>query len=247
MDEVIHETGLLHEFQGHRSLPDKEKYSASSSSENEKARMSADVEVASVEQAESDEAFNPHTINTDDPFPIDPHSPVEERQFTLRAVLVGCALGGVISASNVYLGLKVRPSYAILLDVTNAIRPAGPLARASLGPSLASPFSNPSRPPPRATSAADTLVQKKTTLSNAPRAPPGRSGSSSPPASPPPTNSVSSAPTLAKTLGVSSPLRSAVPFSDSHSRFRSESFTFSNSSSSFHRVWRRRIRFGHCT
>ncbi|KAF8552612.1 OPT superfamily oligopeptide transporter [Imleria badia] len=67
--------------------------------------MSADVEVASVEQAEDDE-FSPHTINTDDPFPIDPHSPVEERQFTLRAVLVGCALGAIIAASNVYLGLK---------------------------------------------------------------------------------------------------------------------------------------------
>lgn len=46
-------------------------------------------------------------INTDDPFPIDPDSPVEERQLTIRALLVGCLLGAVISASNVYLGLKV--------------------------------------------------------------------------------------------------------------------------------------------
>ncbi|KAG1821375.1 OPT oligopeptide transporter protein-domain-containing protein [Suillus variegatus] len=45
-------------------------------------------------------------INTDDPFPIDPDSPVEERQLTIRALLVGCLLGAVISASNVYLGLK---------------------------------------------------------------------------------------------------------------------------------------------
>ncbi|KAF8432214.1 OPT oligopeptide transporter protein-domain-containing protein [Boletus edulis BED1] len=70
--------------------------------------MGADVEVALVDQAENDEGLTgaSRTINTDDPFPIDPHSPVEERQFTLRAVLVGCALGAVIAASNVYLGLK---------------------------------------------------------------------------------------------------------------------------------------------
>lgn len=46
-------------------------------------------------------------INTDDPFPIDPNAPLEERQLTIRALLVGCLLGAVISASNVYLGLKV--------------------------------------------------------------------------------------------------------------------------------------------
>ncbi|KAH0839377.1 OPT oligopeptide transporter protein-domain-containing protein [Lanmaoa asiatica] len=112
MDEVIYEASLPNERQGH--LPsldrkDKDKYSATESSENEKEKMSADVEVASVEQAEDegDESTSTsRTINTDDPFPIDPHSPVEERQFTLRAVLVGCGLGAVIAASNVYLGLK---------------------------------------------------------------------------------------------------------------------------------------------
>lgn len=73
--------------------------------------------MASVAQAEGDE-FNgaSPTINTDDRFPIDPHLPVEERQFTLRAVLVACALGAVIVASNVYLGLKVCPRIAPLLS-----------------------------------------------------------------------------------------------------------------------------------
>ncbi|KAG9309763.1 OPT oligopeptide transporter protein-domain-containing protein [Chiua virens] len=96
MDAVIYE-----------DRKDNEKYSASSS-ENEKGRVSADVEVASVEQPEDEDEANASasTINTDDPFPIDPHAPVEERQFTLRAVLVGCALGAVIAASNIYLGLK---------------------------------------------------------------------------------------------------------------------------------------------
>ncbi|OSC97364.1 OPT oligopeptide transporter [Trametes coccinea BRFM310] len=36
---------------------------------------------------------------------LDPDAPAEA-QFTFRAVFVGCALGAVISASNVYLGLK---------------------------------------------------------------------------------------------------------------------------------------------
>ncbi|KAF8553841.1 hypothetical protein OG21DRAFT_1477176 [Imleria badia] len=40
------------------------------------------------------------TINTDDPFPVDPDAPVEEHQFTFRAAIVGCALGAVIAASN---------------------------------------------------------------------------------------------------------------------------------------------------
>ena len=119
---------------------------ASSSSENEKGWTSADVVMASVDQTEygGDELTGTlRTINTDDPFPIDPHSPVEVRQFTLRAVLFGSDLGAVVSASDVYLGLKVRPSYSIFdlprLDVPNSIRPGGPLAH----PSLASPFSDP--------------------------------------------------------------------------------------------------------
>ncbi|KAH7915483.1 OPT oligopeptide transporter protein-domain-containing protein [Hygrophoropsis aurantiaca] len=45
-------------------------------------------------------------LNTDDPFPIDPDAPIEEQQLTARALLVGCGLGAVIAASNVYLGLK---------------------------------------------------------------------------------------------------------------------------------------------
>ncbi|KAH9942458.1 OPT oligopeptide transporter [Epithele typhae] len=51
---------------------------------------------------EDDEA---QSLRTDVPFPVDPDAP-EEQQFTFRAVFVGCALGAVISASNVYLGLK---------------------------------------------------------------------------------------------------------------------------------------------
>ncbi|KAI0916387.1 hypothetical protein AcV5_003343 [Taiwanofungus camphoratus] len=60
--------------------------------------------VPSVEFVDDGEDENPD-FGTDDPFPMDPDTP-EEQQFTFRAVIVGCGLGAVISASNVYLGLK---------------------------------------------------------------------------------------------------------------------------------------------
>ncbi|KAG8955125.1 hypothetical protein FRC04_009582 [Tulasnella sp. 424] len=41
-----------------------------------------------------------------DPFPVDPNAPIEEHQLTIRALVVGCALGAVVGASNIYLGLK---------------------------------------------------------------------------------------------------------------------------------------------
>jgi OPT family oligopeptide transporter len=40
------------------------------------------------------------------PFPIDPGLPDEPYQLTVRAIVVGCALGAVVGASNIYLGLK---------------------------------------------------------------------------------------------------------------------------------------------
>ncbi|KIJ08156.1 hypothetical protein PAXINDRAFT_164509 [Paxillus involutus ATCC 200175] len=89
----------------------KEKY-FSSSSENEKTGV--DVDIASIEQQDDNIPIS-RTINTDDPFPIDPDAPVEERQFTLRAVIVGCGLGAVIAASNVYLGLKTGRTFGASL------------------------------------------------------------------------------------------------------------------------------------
>lgn len=32
--------------------------------------------------------------------------PEETRQFTFRAVAIGCLLGSIVQASNIYLGLK---------------------------------------------------------------------------------------------------------------------------------------------
>ncbi|KAL8281203.1 hypothetical protein RQP46_006237 [Phenoliferia psychrophenolica] len=45
-------------------------------------------------------------LNDGTPFPQDPTMPVETRQLTFRSLLIGCMLGFVVGASNIYLGLK---------------------------------------------------------------------------------------------------------------------------------------------
>ncbi|KAG1791105.1 OPT oligopeptide transporter protein-domain-containing protein [Suillus plorans] len=78
-------------------------HSVSSYSE-EKSAITAEIKSVSGDS----EGSEPHVqfLNTDDPFPELPDAPVEEQQLTVRAVLVGCILGGIIAASNIYLGLK---------------------------------------------------------------------------------------------------------------------------------------------
>ncbi|KAG1732694.1 OPT oligopeptide transporter protein-domain-containing protein [Suillus paluster] len=78
--------------------------SVSSHSDKEKSAITTDITSVSDE---SEGKLEPvRFINTDDPFPESPDAPVEEQQLTIRAVLVGCMLGGIIAASNIYLGLK---------------------------------------------------------------------------------------------------------------------------------------------
>ncbi|KAG0706282.1 OPT oligopeptide transporter protein-domain-containing protein [Suillus ampliporus] len=50
-------------------------------------------------------------INTDDPLPESPNVLVEDQQLTVRAVVVSCILGGIIAASNIYIGLKTGFSF----------------------------------------------------------------------------------------------------------------------------------------
>ncbi|KAH7928026.1 PMSR-domain-containing protein [Leucogyrophana mollusca] len=78
----------------------------SSSSIDEKVRNQVDVTLAAGSLDDQGEDEDNQFINTDDPFPEVPNSPVEDNQLTVRAVLVGCILGAVIAASNIYLGLK---------------------------------------------------------------------------------------------------------------------------------------------
>jgi hypothetical protein len=43
------------------------------------------------------------------PLPMDPNLPHEENIVTIRAVVVGCILGSLVCASNLYLGESVPP------------------------------------------------------------------------------------------------------------------------------------------
>ncbi|KAG0707878.1 OPT oligopeptide transporter protein-domain-containing protein [Suillus ampliporus] len=79
-------------------------HSVSSYSDKEKSAIATDIISVS---GDSEGKLEPvQFINTDEPFPESPDAPVEEQQLTVRAVLVGCILGGIIAASNIYLGLK---------------------------------------------------------------------------------------------------------------------------------------------
>ncbi|KDQ08611.1 hypothetical protein BOTBODRAFT_179688 [Botryobasidium botryosum FD-172 SS1] len=58
------------------------------------------------QREESEVGIEEMQITPGDPFPEDPDIPFEEHQLTVRAVFVGCCLGAVVGASNIYLGLK---------------------------------------------------------------------------------------------------------------------------------------------
>lgn len=61
--------------------------------------------------AEEEHEFLDNTV----PFPPMKGQPDEDRQFTFRAVIVGTLLGAVVSASNIYLGLKTSWTFGASL------------------------------------------------------------------------------------------------------------------------------------
>ncbi|KJA25455.1 hypothetical protein HYPSUDRAFT_160611 [Hypholoma sublateritium FD-334 SS-4] len=82
----------------------------------------------------TEEAYDDHDVTK--PFPIDPDEVEETHQLTFRAVFVGCLLGGVVGASNIYLGLKTGFTfgpqlfgaifgYAILKALSTALPESG--------------------------------------------------------------------------------------------------------------------------
>ncbi|KAF5356770.1 hypothetical protein D9756_006705 [Leucocoprinus leucothites] len=97
--------------------------------------------------AEGDSGLAPELDDHDvtRPFPIDPNEPEEEYQLTVRAVFVGCCLGAVVGASNIYLGLKTGFTfgpqlfgaifgYAILKPFSKLLPESGLLSRFLGGP-----------------------------------------------------------------------------------------------------------------
>lgn len=99
----------LHQKMATVAIQDQDKitYAQSTSSRSDKEKDG--LVATDIISYDSEGKLEPQAqfINTDDPFPESPDAPIEEQQLTVRAVLVGCMLGGIIAASNIYLGLKV--------------------------------------------------------------------------------------------------------------------------------------------
>lgn len=68
---------------------------SSSSRDHGSSMEKGEVSTATADEVEELDAFS-----HEHPFPELPGTQVESHQFTVRAVLVGCILGGVISASK---------------------------------------------------------------------------------------------------------------------------------------------------
>jgi hypothetical protein len=72
--------------------------SSPSPSNAESSAEKGDVRV--MDQDVSDGNDDLRMLSHEEQFPIDPDAPEERQQFTVRATLVGCMLGGVIAASK---------------------------------------------------------------------------------------------------------------------------------------------------
>lgn len=73
-----------------------------SSSEPSGLAEKGEVALISQEEDEDDHAAIV-AFSHEEQFPIDPNAEEETHQFTIRAVLVGCCLGGVIAASKLVI------------------------------------------------------------------------------------------------------------------------------------------------
>ncbi|KAI0674813.1 OPT oligopeptide transporter [Trametes maxima] len=104
---------------------------------------SSDEKVARVEVAEEEYEMEKPDISK--PFPRDPGEMIETHQLTIRAIVVGCALGAVVGASNIYLGLKTGFTFgpqlfgaifgfAIIKPLSKALPESGLIGRLFGGP-----------------------------------------------------------------------------------------------------------------
>ncbi|RDB27912.1 hypothetical protein Hypma_002189 [Hypsizygus marmoreus] len=89
------------------------------------------------------ETFDDHDVTR--PFPVLPDEVEETHQLTFRAIFVGCVLGAIVGASNIYLGLKTGFTFgpqlfgaifgfAILKPLSRIIPESGLLGRFLGGP-----------------------------------------------------------------------------------------------------------------
>jgi len=126
----------IHPLTGDGSI-EKRGFDAPSYSEGEKASVEGGKPM--------DEEEEDYTPNVVDPFPIVPGELEETHQLTFRAIFVGCCLGAVVGASNIYLGLKTGFTfgpqlfgaifgYAIIKPLSRALPESGLLGRFLGGP-----------------------------------------------------------------------------------------------------------------
>ncbi|KAK0270579.1 hypothetical protein LTR35_014115 [Friedmanniomyces endolithicus] len=83
---------------------EKDGYKNSSSEPSSVAEKGDVVDIYQTETNRTEPELD--ILSHEEQFPIDPDAEEETQQLTFRAVFVGCCLGGVIAASNIYLGLK---------------------------------------------------------------------------------------------------------------------------------------------
>ena len=68
-----------------------------SSDEHVGAEKGELIQVSNYQDQDENEIL---ILSHEEQFPVDPNAPEETAQFTVRAVFVGCCLGGVIAASK---------------------------------------------------------------------------------------------------------------------------------------------------
>ena len=78
------------------------------------------AEVIKVDNVDSAEDDGTGLLSHEEPFPIDPNEVHEEQQFTVRAVVVGCILGGIIAASK-YVSPRTPDVHADSLAVSTLV------------------------------------------------------------------------------------------------------------------------------
>lgn len=82
-------------------------------------------DIIDVNEDETDENENLN-LSHEEQFPIDPNAEEETHQFTVRAVFVGCCLGGVIAASK-YAVLCESSRFPSITESHAKISPASTL------------------------------------------------------------------------------------------------------------------------
>ncbi|TBU37715.1 OPT oligopeptide transporter [Dichomitus squalens] len=104
--------------------------------------MTSSVDGSNTSIEEKRAEYELDTPDISKPFPPDPDEMVEAHQLTLRAIVVGCALGAVVGASNIYLGLKTGFTFgpqaifgfAIIKPLSKALPESGILGKFFGGP-----------------------------------------------------------------------------------------------------------------